>query len=167
MSRQQARLRWLGGTLAGLAMVISLPLAYEVLWRAGPELVVGVADGEELLRLSLKTDPTWELVWTDPASGASVRDVYLFGEGGIRLSDRLAPSPGLDHPDHPIEGGLVQDDGDGGTWISGLDMHVPGDVHEFSSGDTEAPTRLVHAGRDFDLVATQGPRRLRLWVEAP
>lgn len=167
MSRQQARLRWLGGTLVGLAMVISLPLAYEVLWRAGPELVVATAAGQELQRLSLKTDPTWELLWTDPASGAVVRDVYLFRDDTIRLTDRLAPSADLTHPDHPIEGGQVQDDGDGGVWIGGLDRPLPGGVHEFSSGDGLTPTRLVHAGREFDLTVSQGSGRLRLWVEPP
>lgn len=156
-----------GGVLTFVAMVGSLPLIYDVLWRTGPELVVTTEDGEELLRVSLKTDPTWEYVWTHSVAQVRVRDVFAWRDGTMRLTDQLTPLIDVAGLGYTPGRGELRDDGEGGYWIAGIDAPIAGNVHRVILGTANAPTTLVHAGRSFELSETHPGVRARIEVVEP
>lgn len=155
------------GVLVFLAMVGSLPMAYDVLWRPGPQLAVTTEDGEELVRVSLKTDPTWEIVWTHSVAQVRVRDVFAWRDGTMLLTDQLTPFIDIAGLGHIPGRGELRDDGDGGYWIAGIDAPILGNVHRFIIGSERAPTTLVHAGRAFDLSTTHPGVHARIEVIPP
>ncbi|MDF1522161.1 MAG: DUF1850 domain-containing protein [Trueperaceae bacterium] len=156
-----------GTVLLFVAMVGSLPMAYDVLLRPGPELVVITDAGEELVRVSLKTDPTWEYVWTHSVAQVRVRDVFAYRDGTMLLTDQLTPLIDIAGLGHTPGRGDLRDDGDGGYWIADLDVPIAGNVHRFIIGTERAPTTLVHAGRSFELTATHPGVHARIEVIEP
>ncbi len=150
-----------------VAMVGSLPMAYDVLWRPGPQLVVVTEAGEELVRVSLKTDPTWEYVWTHSVAQVRVRDVFAWRDGTMRLTDQFTPYLDIAGLGHTPGRGTMRDDGDGGYWLADLDVPIAGNVHRFIIGTERAPSTLVHAGRSFELSETHPGVHARIEVIEP
>ena len=156
------------GTVAVfLAMVGSLPMAYDVLWRAGPELVVTTEAGEELVRDSLKTDPTWEYAWVHSVAQVRVRDVFAWRDGTMLLTDQFTPLIDIAGLGYTPGRGELRDDGEGGYWIAGIDEPIAGNVHRVIIGTELAPTTLVHAGRSYELSKTHPGVRARIEVIEP
>ncbi len=148
-------------------MVGLLPMALDALGRAGPELVVTTAAGEELVRVSLGADPTWAYVWVHSVAQVRVRDVFAWRDATMLLTDQMTPLIDIAGLGHTPGRGELRDDGDGGYWIAGIDAPIAGNVHRFIIGTERAPTTLVHAGRSFELSETHPGVHARIEVFDP
>ena len=157
----------IGTAAVVLAMVGSLLVAYDLLGRRGPHLLVTTAAGEELVRVSLKSDPTWAYVWIHSVAQVQVRDVFAWRDGTMLLTDQLTPLIDIAGLGHTPGRGDLRDDGDGGYWIAGIDAPIAGNVHRFIIGTERAPTTLVHAGRSFELSETHPGVHARIEVFEP
>ena len=153
-----------GFVLLGVSAAL---MAYEALFRPGPELVVSTDDGIEVVRLPLRTDPTWEVRWTHSVAGIVVRDIFAWRDGRMLLTDTLTPQLDVAGLGHIPGRGELRDDGDGGHWIAGIDEPMPGGAYWLRVGSEHAPTVLVHGAREFDLTSTHAGARLRLEVREP
>lgn len=157
--------------VAGVAFVVlgvsAALMAYEALFRPGPELVVRTEAGAEVVRLPLRTDPTWEVRWTHSVAGIVVRDIFAWRDGRMLLTDTLTPQLDVAGLGHTPGRGELRDDGDGGHWIAAIDEPVAGGAYWLRVGSERAPTVLVHGAREVDLTATHAGERLRLEVHVP
>ncbi len=142
-------------------------MVYDALFRVGPELVVRTDSGADVVRVPLRTDPTWEVRWTHSVAGIVVRDIYAWRDGRMLLTDSLTPLLDVAGLGHTPGRGTVRDDGDGGYWIADIDEPVSGDTYVLRVGSERAPTHLVHGARTFDLSAEHAGARLRIAVETP
>jgi hypothetical protein len=142
-------------------------MVYDALFRAGPALVVRTEAGAEVVRVPLRTDPTWEVRWVHSVAGIVVRDIYAWRDGRMLLTDSLTPLLDVAGLGHTPGRGTLRDDGDGGFWIADIDERVPGDAYVLRVGSPRAPTVLVHGASEFDLSAEHAGARLRIEVVTP
>jgi hypothetical protein len=153
-----------GFVLLGVSAAL---MAYEALFRPGPELLVSTSDGAEVLRVPLRTDPTWEVRWTHSVAGIVVRDIFAWRDERMLLTDTLTPQLDVAGLGHIPGRGDLRDDGDGGYWIAEIDEPIEGGSYVLRVGGERAPTVLVHGAREFDLTSTHAGQRLRLEVRVP
>lgn len=165
-NRRRTSLAWAFAAFVLLGATSAL-MVYEALFRPGPELVVLGPEGEELMRLSLRGDPTWEVRWTDRATGTSVRDVFALRDGRMVLTDALTPRLDVAGLEGRLERGELRDDGDGGYWIAGIDEPIAGGRYTLEIGDDRAPTTLAHGAVEHDLSAWRPGRLLRIETRVP
>ena len=142
-------------------------MVYEALFRPGAELLVLSTEGDEILRLALRGDPTWEVRWVHSVAGIVVRDVFAWRDGRMLLTDSLTPRLDVAGLGHTPGRGELQDDGDGGYWIAGIDEPIPGNGYWLRAGSASAPTVLVHGASEYDLSSAYAGERLLLKVVSP
>ena len=157
---------WAGAAFVLLGISAAL-MAYEALFRPGPELLVVSADGDEVARISLRTDPTWEVRWVHSVAGIAVRDIFAWRDGHMLLTDSLTPRLDVAGLGHTPGRGELRDDGEGGHWIAGIDEPVPGGRYWLRVGSEAAPTVLVHGSREYDLTREHAGERVLLQVRVP
>jgi hypothetical protein len=145
-------------------------LWYEAFVRPGPVLTVtleGLADdapGDEVVRIALRDDPTWEVRWQHSVAGILVRDVFAWRDGQMLLTDTLTPQLDVAGLGHTPGRGELRDDGAGGYWIAGIDEPIRGNAYWIRIGSERAPTELVHGGRRYELSVAHPSVRARIEV---
>ncbi len=164
--RRLPPLAWAAAAFVLLGITAALTV-YGALFRPGPELHVRTAAGAEVLRVPLRTDPTWEIRRVDAATGVAVRDIYAWIAGRMLLTDTLTPRLDVAGLGDAVARGEIRDDGEGGHWIAHIDAPVPDDVHWLRVGSERMATVLVHGAREYDLSETHPGERLRLEVVTP
>ena len=164
--RRLPLLVWVAAAFVLLGISAAL-MAYEALFRPGPELLVVSAEGHEVARIPLRTDPTWEVRWVHSVAGIVVRDIFAWRDGRMFLTDSLTPQLDVAGLGHTPGRGELRDDGEGGYWIAGIDEPVPGGSYWLRVGSKTAPTVLVHGAREYDLTQAHAGERVLLKVRTP
>ncbi len=167
--RRRKRLPLLVWALLGFTLLsVSAGLmVYDALFRPGAELLVRAEDGEAILRLPLRGDPTWEVRWVHSVAGIVVRDIYAWRDGRMLLTDTLTPTLDVAGLGHTPGRGELRDDGEGGVWIAEIDEPVPEAGYWMRVGSSQAPTVLVHGASEYDLSHAHAGERVRVQVETP
>lgn len=154
----------LGFLLLGVSALFT---AYDAFLRPGPELVVTSEAGAVLVRVPLRGDPTWEVQWRHSVAGILVRDIFAWRDGRMLLTDTLTPQLDVAGLGHIPGRGELRDDGAGRYWIAGIDEPIPGNAYLVRIGSAQAPTVLVHHGREFPLSVAHAGERVRIEVVTP
>ena len=159
------------GLVVFVAVGVSAALmAYDAFFRPGPLLVVTLeggedgTPGEEIVRIPLRDDPTWEVRWRHSVAGIVVRDIFAWRDGQMLLTDTLTPQLDVAGLGHTPGRGELFDDGDGGYWIAGIDEPIRGNAYWIRIGSERAPTALVHGDRTYELSVAHASVRARIEV---
>lgn len=128
---------------------------------AGELRVVG-PEGATILAVPAADGARWCLVWNHSVTGDEVRDCFRATDGRMVLERSHQvdfAAAGLGH----IPGrGEVVPDGDGGYWIEGIDMAIPGDALPLRVGAMAVDHRLLIGGETHSISARAAGRRVTI-----
>lgn len=116
----------------------------------GAELRVTTTTGETLLRLDLRKEPSWCVLWNHSVTGFEVRDCFAYRDGTLLLVSHHTPdfAAGLG----PVPGrGRLESDGYGGYVIQDIDEAVPDNAYVLRVGSLQVDHRIEHGGRTVSL----------------
>ena len=150
--------------LARLAVLLCAALVAGPARAAVPHLVVTTADGEVLADAPLPGDGRWRLEWRHSVAQVQVVDVFEYRDGVMLVVEELTPYLDIAGLGGFAGRGTMEQLPDGRYRLSGIDMPLYGNAHEFIIGTERAPSVLVVGGRRFELSRMRPGTHARLEV---